>query len=140
MLNLNGPCDIRGRLSRCKEAPIGICVWCGRRFCAKHGERVAADGSEVCSRENCVAKKLDVAAHLIYKDAAMDRNRSDGRPCGLETCSASFEAQCMRCKAYFCRSHLELHEDTVTEEGMQFRRPVPLCNHCWVRRPIWARS
>ena len=104
---------------------IGICVYCGRRFCNSHGERLP-DLSEVCNRDVCVAKKLDVAAHLLYKEAAMDRNRSEGRPCGIEVCVSVFEAQCMRCKAYFCRVHIEVHEDTVTEEGMSFRRPVPL--------------
>jgi hypothetical protein len=139
MLNLKGPCDIHGRFSRCKDAPIGICVYCGRRFCSNHGERLP-DGSEVCARDNCVAKKLDVAQHLIYKDAAMDRNRSEGRPCGVEACVTVFEVQCNRCRAYFCRVHIEVHEDAVTEDGMQFRRPVPLCRHCWVRRPIWAKT
>ena len=89
MLNLKGPCEIHGRFSRCKDAPVGICVYCGRRFCNSHGERLP-DLSEVCNRDNCVAKKLDVAAHLVYKDAAMDRNRSEGRPCGIDTCAPRF--------------------------------------------------
>jgi hypothetical protein len=139
MLNLKGPCEIHGRFSKCKDAPVGICVWCGRRFCARHGELVD-DGSEVCSREICVAKKIDVAAHLVYKETAMDRNRGEGRPCAIEVCVSVFEVQCHRCRAYFCKQHLEVHEDSVTEDGMQFRRPVPLCKHCWERRPLWAKS
>jgi hypothetical protein len=138
MLSLKGPCEIHGRFSRCKETPVGICVWCGRRFCDKHGERMP-DGSEVCAREVCVAKKHDVAALLVYKEAAMDRNRGDGRPCGIEACISVFEVQCSRCRAYFCRIHIEVHEDTVTEDGMPFRRPVPLCSHCWQRRPLWTK-
>ena len=57
MLNLKGPCEIHGRFSRCKDAPVGICVYCGRRFCSSHGERLP-DLSEVCNRDVCVAKKL----------------------------------------------------------------------------------
>jgi hypothetical protein len=139
MVNLKGPCEIHGRFSRCNETVVAMCQYCGRRFCARHGERME-DGQEVCSRDVCVAKKVDVAAHLIYKDAALGRNRSEGRPCGIDACVNAFERQCMRCKAYFCRNHLEIREDAVTEEGMQFRRPVPLCRHCWVRRPIWAKT
>ena len=139
MYSLKGPCEIHGRFSRCSEAVVALCQYCGRRFCVRHGERLA-DGQEVCSREVCVAKKVDVAAHLVYKEAAMERNRSDGRPCGIDGCDSAFEGQCRRCKAYFCREHLEVHEDEITEEGMTFRTPVRLCHHCWVRRPIWQKT
>ncbi len=40
--------------SSCKEKPAGLCVYCGRAFCAKHGEHLS-DGSEVCTRKSCVA-------------------------------------------------------------------------------------
>jgi hypothetical protein len=114
-----------------------MCVYCGRPFCERHGV-VGQDGEEVCDSKNCVAKREDLAAHLVYREVAREFNSA--RVCGLEECEQEFEGQCSRCKAYFCRLHIELREMLTTEEGVRTERLVLVCRHCFVRRTIWERT
>ena len=130
-------CQLKSGLFGCNGAQHGRCVYCGRIFCARHGV-LLEEGAEVCARRECDAKRLDLQEHLSYKDTAQGRN-SD-RLCGLQACESALEAQCHRCRAYFCLGHLEAHEDIVQDEGARLPRMVRMCRHCHVRRAIWAKT
>lgn len=137
MTNQHGSCQVKGGLFKCGDAATAMCVYCGRPFCERHGV-IGTDGEEVCDSKNCVAKREDLARHLVYKAAALELNRA--RRCGLDVCVEEFAGQCSRCKAYFCRGHVELREMMVTDEGVRAERLVLVCKHCWERRPIWERT
>src|SRR5581483_1380208 len=124
-------CQIKGGLFGCGSASAGRCVYCGRFFCARHGV-LQDDGAEVCARKECEAKRLDLIGHLTYKETAQTRNES--RACGIEVCQSTIEAQCVRCRAYFCLEHLDIREDIVEDEGARLPRMVRMCRHCHVRR------
>jgi hypothetical protein len=136
-LQPNQKCGIKGFLSSCGEDATGMCVYCGRTFCAKHGV-ILEEGEEVCSRKNCVAKREDLAVHLVYKTVVLERNR--GRLCGLEVCVEQFVSQCTRCRGYFCTSHVFVAPDSVREGELLPDRPPIVCRHCHERRPIWSRE
>jgi hypothetical protein len=130
-------CQLKGGLFGCSGPAIGMCVYCGRSFCAKHG-LLLDDGAEVCARKECDAKRLDLIDHLTYKEAAQIRNET--RACGLDTCDATIEAQCIRCRAYFCLTHLDVREDIVEDDGARLPRMVRMCRHCHTRRAIWSKT
>ncbi len=131
-------CQVKGRFFRCGYASvIGLCQYCGRLFCAKHGE-ILDDGQEVCSRKFCVAKRDDLVVHLVYKDAVQRRN--DAGRCGFEGCNAALGAECMRCKGSFCELHVHGREEMIMQNSVRVPRMATLCRHCWVRRPIWLRT
>ena len=132
-----GSCQVKGGLFKCGGAATAMCVYCARPFCERHGA-IGPEGEEVCASKNCVAKREDLALHLVYKQDVLVLNRQ--RLCGIEVCGVDFAGQCTRCKGYFCRGHIEMREMAVIEEGMRFERPVLVCRHCWVRRQIWDRA
>jgi predicted nucleic acid binding AN1-type Zn finger protein len=129
-------CAVKGGLFRCREAAAGVCVYCGRPFCARHGVFLA-EGEQVCARKFCVAKRRDLDRHLVYKQDVLNLNRQ--RQCGITGCGASFSDQCSRCKGYFCGRHLDARDDPVMENGVKVPRMASMCSHCWRRRPIWTR-
>ncbi len=133
-------CEIKegliSKFSGCKEKPIGLCIYCGRAFCANHGV-VQDDKQEICSRKNCVAKKEDLLVHLAYK-ATMAVENERGL-CGVPSCNVKPDGQCGRCKAFFCLRHIDTREETVVHGRAQIRQMATLCGHCWDRRPIWSR-
>ncbi len=133
----NQKCAVKSFLSSCSADATAQCVYCGRPFCARHGV-VLEDGEEVCSRKNCVAKREDLAHHLLYKEAALERNR--GRLCGLPACSEHFSSQCNRCRSYFCNKHVFVAPDSVNEGQPLPDRPPIICRHCHERRPVWSRE
>lgn len=118
-------------LTTCGATATAQCVYCGRPFCPKHGE-VMDDGYEVCTRKVCVTKKQDLAVHLVYKEAVLQRNLQ--RLCGVEVCEVEIQVQCNRCKGYFCLTHTQPWLETVTE------KPERTCAHCLERRPIWEKE
>jgi hypothetical protein len=118
-------------LTACGAEASAMCVYCGRTFCNRHGV-VLEDGAEVCTRKSCVAKMDDLAVHLKYKEAVLQRNLE--RRCGLEVCDTEIQVQCNRCKGYFCAGHTQPWTETVTE------RPERTCRHCLARRPVWERE
>jgi hypothetical protein len=136
-LRPNQKCAIKGFLSSCGDDATAQCVYCGRAFCAKHGV-VLEEGEEICSRKNCVAKREDLARHLVYKEVVLERNR--GKLCGLEVCGGQFASQCTRCRGYFCAQHVFLASDSVGEGQPLPDRPPVVCRHCYERRPVWLRE
>jgi hypothetical protein len=133
----NQKCATKGFLSSCGDDATGLCVYCGRAFCARHGV-ILEEGEEVCSRKNCVAKREDLAVHLVYKSVVLERNR--GKLCGLEVCVETFASQCTRCRGYFCTKHVFVAPDSVNEGQPLPDRPPIICRHCHERRPIWLRE
>jgi hypothetical protein len=132
-----GACQVKGGFFKCGDTANAMCVYCGRPFCQRHGV-IGSEGEEVCDSKNCVAKREDLAQHLLYKDAVLLLNRD--RLCGVSGCGTEFLAQCSRCKLYYCQTHIQTRVMPVIEEGMRFERPVLVCRHCWQRRPIWERT
>ena len=130
-------CQVRKVLFRCWTEPAGTCQYCGRSFCARHGERLE-DGQEVCSRKFCVAKRHDLVRHLAYNEIVSARN--EARCCGLEGCERTLAGQCSRCRGLFCSRHVEAREEPVLENRVRVTRMATLCQHCWARRPIWLRQ
>jgi hypothetical protein len=132
-----GICQVKRGLFRCDEKAAGLCQYCGRLFCRKHGVFLE-ENQEVCNRKFCVAKREDLARHLTYKSAVMTRNET--RLCGIEVCEHGISEQCARCKGYFCGMHVIAREEMIVENQVRVRRMATLCRHCWERRPIWTRT
>jgi hypothetical protein len=130
------PCEVKTGLFRCKQASTGRCQYCGRPFCARHGE-VHDDGQEICSRRFCIEKRDDLVKHLVYKDIVDRLNQED--LCGIEDCGASPSGQCVRCRGFFCARHVEGREEKIYQNQVLVPQLASLCLHCWVRRPIWLR-
>ena len=130
-------CQIKRLFLSCGAEAIGFCQYCGRHFCAEHGV-LLEEHQEVCARKPCVAKREDVARHLVYCQFVRERN--DTRRCGLAECEGEVATQCSRCRGYFCASHTDVRDETVAEGGRPVSRRRSLCTHCWLRRPIWQRK
>jgi hypothetical protein len=130
-------CQFRRGLLRCGRVPAGRCQYCGRIFCERHGVHYE-DEQEICTRGVCIAKRDDLARHLVYKSSVLQRNA--GRICGVESCESEHSVQCLRCRGYFCRDHAYFQEETVFDNGTRMRRRAILCRHCHARRPIWLRQ
>jgi hypothetical protein len=76
-------CRLGSFFSRCHEAAIGSCQYCDRGFCAAHGERLPG-GEEICARPICQRKRADLAAHLRFRERALQRNQFG--LCGIDGC------------------------------------------------------
>ncbi|HLF79039.1 MAG TPA: hypothetical protein VJB57_16280 [Dehalococcoidia bacterium] len=136
---MTGPvslCEVKSGLFRCKQHAAGLCQYCGRPFCAKHGER-HADGQEICHRRFCVEKRDDLVKHLVYKEVVDQRNQAER--CGIEGCGSSPSGQCVRCRGFFCSRHVEGREERIQVNQVLVPQLASLCQHCFVRRPIWLR-
>jgi hypothetical protein len=134
-------CEIKegffSKFSSCKEHPVGLCIYCGRAFCAEHGE-VRSEGEEICYRKNCVAKRDDLVVHMQYRALVTAQNETG--TCGIPSCQHPPDGQCSRCHAYFCLSHLDTRQETIGSGLQQVRQMATMCGHCWDRRPIWSRQ
>jgi len=133
---LIGRCELKRSFRACGVPGMAVCQYCGRSYCASHGERLA-DGQEICQRPTCQRKKADIERHFAYKDGVTQRN--GGRLCGYEDCAEAPGLQCSKCKGLFCVRHL-------TEEAIEERRAegvvrvrATLCRHCSKRRGLWSR-
>ena len=129
-------CQIKSGLFRCEDEAGGLCQYCGRQFCPKHGVFLD-EGQEVCNRKNCVAKREDLVRHLSYKGIVTARN--EAAQCGAYGCGDTLSDQCARCKGYFCTRHVDAREEIIVENKLRLPRMSTLCRHCWERRPIWTR-
>jgi hypothetical protein len=130
-------CELKKLIGRCGAPAIGSCVYCGRHFCAEHGV-LLEEHQQICQRKPCVAKREDLARHLVYRAQVHQRNGS--RLCGVFDCEFGSASQCSRCRGFFCERHTQIREETPVERGVQISRKVSLCQHCWLRRPIWQRQ
>jgi hypothetical protein len=124
-------------LSRCQSPAIAVCQFCGREFCELHGERYP-DGAEICCREICQRKRIDLAEHLEWKTRAMDR--SNRGFCGMEACEGARWGQCSKCHALFCERHLQDRGERVRHGSIVISRPASMCDHCAARNKLWSRT
>ena len=130
-------CELKsGLFATCRAAAAGLCQYCGRPFCDRHGV-VLDDDQQVCSRKVCAAKREDLVRHMEYKALAEERNEAER--CGLTGCNAAIGAQCVRCQAYFCPVHAYGREELYLENRVRVWRIASLCKHCADRRPLWAQ-
>ena len=130
-------CELKRGLFTCGAEAVGLCQYCGRRFCAKHTELIE-EHQEICTRKFCVAKRQDLLKHLAYKDAVFGRNEE--KRCGTAGCRRDMSGRCVRCRGYFCGYHVEVRQETVLQNRVRVPRRATLCQHCWDRRPIWLRQ
>jgi hypothetical protein len=137
-----GTCEVKASIfGKCGADRVATCQYCGRPFCERHGDTFEDDQGlrqEVCSRKECVAKREDLARHVVFKAFVSTRNQTE--LCGLDGCSEELAAQCVRCKGYFCASHARRREDSFIENSVKVHRMANLCQHCTDRRPIWTRQ
>ena len=136
-LALSTSCQLKNGLFACGSEQTGICQYCARSFCQRHGV-VLDDGQQICARKVCVAKRDDVARHLVFKELVRDRNLA--RACGVVTCVTELGGQCTRCLGLFCAGHVRGREELVLENRVRVPRIATLCQHCWSRRPLWVRQ
>ena len=128
-------CEFRERLRGCRSTLLGQCQYCARGFCRQHGEQFGA-GEEVCRRTACQRKKRDLAAHLIFRAAAIRRNHESG--CGEPACEQPFLQNCQRCGAHYCVTHLRLEIVTEQRDGEPLAAMRRTCTHCLARRDLWV--
>lgn len=126
----------RGLLARCDGRVVGLCVFCGRPFCVEHGGR-DEDGAEVCVRETCQSKRVDLREHLAWKAEAT--NRSSRGFCGMEGCEGARWGQCSKCQAVFCERHLHDRAERIRQGRSVITRPASMCDHCLARNRLWAK-
>lgn len=129
-------CQIGRIFSRCRLPSVAVCQYCGREFCAIHGER-HANGDEVCCRPVCRQKHVDLQAHIAWKARAVER--SNRGFCGMPDCDGGRWGQCSKCHAVFCERHLHDRQEHVRHGSIVFSRPASMCDHCMARNKLWAR-
>lgn len=127
-------CEVKRFMRVCGQPGLAVCQYCGRAFCERHGGR-HDDGQEICARDRCQRKKVELQEHFAYKNNVAARNRE--QLCGEPNCRAFGEGQCSKCGGLFCRGHLEAMQ---IEEGRGLQTVVlraSLCRHCRRRRKLW---
>lgn len=131
-----GTCRFGRLFARCGADGVATCQYCARAFCAAHGTRADGD-QQVCARERCRRKVSDLAAHLVFRERALLRNRHG--LCGIEGCRDERWGQCSKCQALFCEEHLFDRSETVRQGMASFSRPASFCEHCLRRRKLWQK-
>jgi len=128
-------CRFRHVFSRCGQPSIGSCQYCGLVFCRDHGN--VADNEHICVREICRNKQVDLAAHLVFRDRAILRNRHS--MCGIEGCMEGRWGQCSKCHGLYCEKHIVNRSEKVRQGMASFSRPASFCDHCFTRRKLWSK-
>jgi predicted nucleic acid binding AN1-type Zn finger protein len=127
-------CGAGSRFSRCRAEPVDTCQYCGRPFCAAH-TYFAQDHEAVCTRKPCRVKKLDLDAHMVYRQRVAERNRAG--LCGIEECGPHPALQCSMCRGQFCANHVSERSYPFRDGRVVINRPASVCQWCWKRRKIW---
>ena len=131
-----GTCEIGSFLRRCKAQGVATCQYCGRTFCPEHG-MFLEENQEICLREPCQAKRVDLEKHLVWKARAIQR--SVAGHCGIDGCIEAPSGQCSKCRALFCTVHISERDQTTREGRTSVTKRVAMCEHCWQRRTIWTK-
>ncbi len=138
MVRIEEPCDYGGRFWRagCGREAVAECVYCGRPFCAAHGDR-GPDYTDACHRRVCRTKLADVAAHQDWRQRMQVANAVG--LCAEDGCAERSQHACSRCRLHFCIAHV--HERTVLNRlTTPARRELALvCAHCHERRKLWDK-
>lgn len=132
----HGTCKQGGRFSRCREAAVDTCQYCGKAFCAAHSHHVGGHDA-VCNAKRCVAKHEDLALHMEYR--ARVRQRNQAGLCGVEDCVPHPTLECSLCRGHFCEPHVRTRMYPAREGRVIIDRPMGCCDWCWNRRKIWNR-
>ena len=130
-------CEHRSRLGplgRCRRPLLGQCQYCAQGFCEAHGSRLD-DGQEICSAKRCGRKRDDVAAHLVFKADAAERNAAGS--CGLPGCGAEPAIGCDRCGRKFCAPHTGQVMLSAARGAGREAEVLKLCAHCRERLALW---
>ncbi len=129
-------CEQGGRFRSCRKALAGQCQYCARGFCDNHGQRFGQH-DEVCQRQACQAKKLDLENYLRFKLDSTARN--DTNRCGIAICDTEPHTNCERCESHFCLEHLRQHLVEVIHGVERAPEILRLCEYCVERIPLWER-
>jgi hypothetical protein len=129
-------CSIGRFYSRCGLLTLSICQYCGRGFCAQHGEASSPD-RQICCRPRCQEKEQDLARHQVFRERALLRNKHG--LCGIDGCLEPLAGQCSKCEGTYCDCHLSSGTETVREGIVRFSRPAAFCEHCRARRKLWSK-
>ena len=118
----------------CNREAASDCVYCGRPFCAEHGER-GENYTDVCAGKRCREKLRDMRAHAQWRERASASNRVS--VCAIEGCAERQRHQCSRCRLLFCPEHVRNRE--VPDNSIQPALKVlaVVCAHCRERRKVW---
>ena len=130
----HGSCRQGGRFSRCHEAAVDTCQYCGKPFCEQHKHHIGGHEA-VCNSKRCVAKHEDLAQHLEYR--ARVRQRNQAGLCGIEECGPHPTTECSLCRGHFCEPHVRSRMYPTREGKVIIDRPVGCCDWCWKRRKVW---
>lgn len=133
---MTASCGIHRWFRTCGQPGAGLCQYCGRTFCERHGDRLA-DRQEICVRKSCQRKKADLARHVLYKESVAQRNGE--RLCGSAGCGRAPAGQCSKCRGLFCFAHLEDRQIEERRGSTTVRVHGSLCHHCLKRRRLWAQ-
>lgn len=97
-------CESRTGLFRpCSDPAVGVCTFCNRPHCGRHGARYGA--SWVCSRGRCKMKATVTMTALDARIVARVRNAAG--LCGYEGCAGRLPGTgCSLCNGDYCVIHL----------------------------------
>ena len=129
-------CKVGGRFSRCGNAALNTCQYCGRPFCAAHAFYVR-EHEAVCNRKRCRLKQDDLVQHMGYRRRVTERNHAG--LCGVEECGPHPRHECSLCQGHFCAAHVSERMYPFREGYVSVQRPASVCTWCWRRRKIWRR-
>ncbi|MFN0148240.1 MAG: hypothetical protein ACKVT1_17200 [Dehalococcoidia bacterium] len=129
-------CKVGGRFSKCVQAPVNTCQYCGRPFCGAHTYHIR-DHEAVCNRKGCRLKQDDLVQHMAYRRRVRERNHAG--LCGVEDCGPHPRHECSLCQGNFCPAHVSERMYPFREGYVSVTRPASVCNWCWRRRKIWRR-
>ena len=134
---VRGACSVTLGLlrRRCDRAATANCVYCGRAFCADHGDH-GPDYTDTCSRKVCRAKGRDVQKHLEWKQRVRGSNRTS--VCALENCENRMRHQCSRCRLVFCEEHIKDFRVSVHRGAASQPTRAVVCEHCRGRQKLWG--
>ena len=135
-VRIHASCAHGGGLLRraCGYPAVAECVYCGRPFCAAHGER-GPDFTDACDRKECAAKLRDVAEHQDWKRRVAAANGVS--VCAHEECAQRMHHQCSQCGLLFCDEHVK--QRTILNRRVDPPREElgVVCTHCQERRKLW---
>ncbi|GIW12073.1 MAG: hypothetical protein KatS3mg061_3130 [Dehalococcoidia bacterium] len=127
-------CESRAGVFRsCGETAVGVCHYCNRPFCARHGAP-ALEGEWACFRSRCQMKATVIGVALASRRRAQLRN-AEGL-CGASPCGGRApQTCCSLCGGAFCVAHLNAGTFRVLisrpDEPPRYRRERHyLCDEC----------
>lgn len=119
----------------CGRPAITSCVYCGKPFCDRHGER-GPDYMDVCSRSECQGKLRDIQEHQSWRREGAGSNSVS--VCAEPECGLRLQHQCYQCRLGFCDAHLKEQDFTDKNRTPPRRVRALICAHCLARSKVWG--